>query len=95
MIGTIGDWLNFAAALIKPLYQAHKLAVCNCNYLNADETSVKVLDQLKKETTHIGYTMGMKVNLFYLITEPGRGQSRPKNILKNYKCCLNTDEYTV
>ena len=55
MIGTIGDWLNFAAALIKPLYQAHKLAACNCNYLHANETTVKVLDQLKKGTTHTSY----------------------------------------
>jgi len=95
---TIGDWLTNAAALILPLYQAHKLAVLNCDYLHADETTLKVLDPLKKGTTHQGYYwvyQGHESKLVLFDYQHGRGRSGPENILKNYTGYLQTDGYTV
>ena len=95
---TIGDWLTAAAALIQPLYQAHKLAVLNCDYLHADETTIKVLDSLKKGTTHGGYYwvyQGHESKLVLFDYQTGRGRSGPENILKNYTGYLQTDGYAV
>lgn len=81
-----------------PLYQAHKLAVLNCAYLHADETTLKVLDRLKKGITHPGYYwvyQGHESKLVLFDYQPGGGRSGPENILKNYKGYLQTDGYTV
>lgn len=52
---TMGDWLTAAANLWLPLYEAHKKEVIACNYLHADETTIKVLESERKGATHLGY----------------------------------------
>lgn len=95
---TMGDWLTYAAGLILPLYQAHKLSVLSCGYLHADETTLKVLDRLKNGTTHLGYywvyqSHEQKLVLFDYQT--GRGREGPESILKNYQGYLQTDGYPL
>ena len=95
---TMGDWLTYAAALILPLYQAHKLLVLSCSYLHADETTLKVLDRLKKGTTHQGYYwvyQGHESKLVLFDYQRGRGRKGPENILKNYQGYLQTDGYPL
>ena len=52
---TIDGWVKASSNLLVPLYLLHKEVVLESNYLQADETTVKVLDPLKKGTTHTGY----------------------------------------
>lgn len=95
---TMGDWLTNGAGLLLPLYQAHRRLVLSGGYLHADETTLKVLDKLKKGTTHLGYywvyqSHEQKLVLFDYQT--GRGREGPESVLKNYQGYLQTDGYSV
>ncbi len=95
---TIGDWLTAAAALLLPVYEAHKLNVLASGYLHADETVIKVMDSEKKGATHQGYYWvyqchDQKLVLFDYRT--GRGREGPRSILANYKGYLQTDGYVI
>ena len=95
---TMGDWLTAAANLMLPLYEAHKKGVIACNYLHADETTIKVLESERKGATHLGYYWVYQVHEKKLILfdyQTGRGREGPRYILKNYQGYLQTDGYGV
>jgi transposase len=102
---TVSGWIKDAVALVEPIYNLHCKDVLNTNYLNADETTIKVLDKDKKArpngssgrgTTHQGYywvyyDTQRKLALFDY--QPGRGALYPKAMLHNFKGYLQTDGY--
>lgn len=93
---TVSGWIKDAVTLIEPVYNQHCKEVLNTNYLNADETTIKVLDKDKKGTTHQGYywvyyDTQRKLALFDY--QPGRGALYPKAMLHNFKGYLQTDGY--
>jgi len=93
---TVSGWMKGAVALIEPVYNLHCKEVLNTSYLNADETTIKVLDKDKKGTTHKGfywvyYNTQQKSVLFDY--QPGRGALYPKAMLHNFKGYLQTDGY--
>lgn len=93
---TVSGWLKEAAALIAPVYNRHCKDVLNTDYLNADETTIKVLDKNKKGTAHQGYywvyyDTQRKLALFDY--QPGRGALYPQAMLHNFKGYLQTDGY--
>ena len=95
---TMGDWLGAAANLILPLYEAHCKLVIACNYLHADETTIKVLESERKGATHLGYYWVYQAHEKKLVLfdyQMGRGREGPKHILKNYQGYLQTDGYGV
>lgn len=95
---TMGDWLSAAANLILPLYEAHSKLVIACNYLHADETTIKVLESERKGATHLGYYWVYQAHEKKLVLfdyQMGRGREGPKHILKNYQGYLQTDGYGV
>ena len=93
---TVSNWIREACNLIVPLYEAHKKEVLATNYLNVDETPIKVLDKAKKGTTHQGYywvyynTLNKNVLFEY---QQGRSGSFPREVLKDYQGYLQTDGY--
>ncbi|HEY1870107.1 MAG TPA: IS66 family transposase, partial [Chitinophagaceae bacterium] len=93
---TVSGWIKDAVALIEPVYNLHCKEVLNTNYLNADETTIKVLDKDKKGTTHQGYywvyyDTQRKLALFDY--QPGRGAIYPQSMLHNFKGYLQSDGY--
>lgn len=95
---TVGDWFSAAANLLLPLYEAHKKLVISCNYLHADETSIKVLESERKGATHLGFYwvyLAHEQKLVLFDYQTGRGREGPRNILKNYRGFLQTDGYGV
>lgn len=93
---TVSGWIKDAVALIEPVYNLHCKEVLNTNYLNADETTIKVLDKDKKGTTHRGYywvyyDTRRKLALFDY--QPGRGALYPKAMLHHFKGYLQSDGY--
>lgn len=95
---TLTDWIGSACALITPLYELHRKVVLSSNYLQVDETPIKVLDKDKKGSTHRGYhwvyhAPHEKMVLFDY--REGRGREGPEECMKDFKGFLQTDGYAV
>jgi transposase len=93
---TVSGLIKQAAELIYPVYNLHCTEVLATNYLSVDETTIKVLDKDKKNTTHQGYywvyyDTQRKLALFDY--QPGRGALYPKSMLHNFKGYLQSDGY--
>ena len=72
--------------------------VLSADYLQVDETPIKVLDKNKKGTTHRGfhwvYRSPQKRMVLFDYRE-GRGHEGPQECLKDFKGYLQTDGYAV
>jgi len=95
---TIDSWVAQLGNLLVPLYEALLKAVKGQTYIQADETTIKVLDKLKKEKTHLGYFWAYhspvaKLVVFLYCT--GRSIKDAEMFLKDYKGALQTDGYSV
>ncbi len=102
---TVSGRIKDAVALVEPVYNLHCREVLSSSYLNADETTIKVLDKDKKArpngssrrgTTHQGYywvdyDTGRKLVLFDY--HPGRGVLYLKAMLHSFKGYLQSDGY--
>ena len=80
------------------LYEAHKKMVLVSGYLHADETTIKVMDDSKKGTTHQGYYWLYHDSLQKLVLfdyRPGRDRAGPEDILKDFQGYLQTDGYVA
>lgn len=78
------------------LYEAHKKIVLSSGYLHADETTIKVLDENKKGTTHQGYYWlyhNSEKKLVLFDYRSGRDRAGPEDILKDFQGYLQTDGY--
>jgi len=93
---TMSGWVQKSGNLLVPLYHLQKDVVLQTDYVQADETIVKVLDPLKKGTTHTGYYWPYHDpirRLLFFDYRPGRSRAGPCDILKNFKGYLQTDGY--
>jgi transposase len=95
---TLCNWKSSVCSLITPVYDAMVKEVLQTNYLHVDETTIKVLDQDKKGTTHRGYfwvyhNSHNKIVIFDY--RKGRDRDGPSEILKNFRGYLQTDGYQV
>lgn len=93
---TVSDWVSYSLNALKPLYQTLLNKVKAADYLQADETPIKVLDKDKKGDTHRGYYWvyhAVKESLVVFDYREGRSREGPEDILKNFKGYLQTDGY--
>lgn len=95
---TLNDTVKNSCNLLKPLYQHLRYEVISDNYLQVDETPIKVLDPSTKGKSHRGYhwvyhAVRKKIVLFDY--RPGRGREGPEELLKNFSGYLQTDGYQV
>jgi transposase len=93
---TVLDWGNESLKVLQPLYDLLRQQVFETGYIQADETTLKVLDNEKKGKAHQGYLWAYRSPLKKLIFfeyQPGRGKSGPAELLKNFKGYLQTDGY--
>lgn len=51
---TVSGWVMAVCELLAPLFEAHRRLVLQATYLQADETTIQVLDPIKARTRHIG-----------------------------------------
>src|SRR5215210_4288005 len=51
---TINDWVKVVLINLTALYELHKQCVLSTGYLHTDETTLKVLDENKKGSSHQG-----------------------------------------
>jgi len=95
---TISGWLTACCTLLDPLYQQLKNEVLKSNYLQVDESPIKVLDKDKKGSTHKGFYWLYYAHLskqVFFDYRPGRGREGPEECLKNFTGYLQTDGYQV
>lgn len=95
---TLTDWISGTCSLLRPLYEVHRKLVLSSNYLQADETPIKVLDKDKKGTTHRGFHWvyhAPQEGLVLFDYREGRGREGPTECLKGFKGFLQTDGYAV
>lgn len=95
---TLTDWIAATCALLDPLYEALKREVLSSDYLQADETPIKVLDKSKKGTTHRGYHWVYHAPLKRMVLfdyREGRGREGPEECLEGFEGWLQTDGYAV
>ncbi len=95
---TLTDWIAFSCQLLEPLYEVLKSKTLASDYLQADETPIKVLDKDKKGAAHRGYHWvyhAPQERLVLFDYREGRGREGPKEILKPFKGYLQTDGYVV
>jgi transposase len=95
---TLTDWISGTCSLLEPLYEVHRKLVLSCNYLQADETPIKVLDKDKKGTTHRGYHWvyhAPEERLVLFDYRQGRGREGPTECLRDFAGYLQTDGYAV
>lgn len=93
---TVLDWSNQSLNVLIPLYDLLKKKVFESGYIQADETTLKVLDNEKSGSAHQGYLWAYRSPLQKLIFfeyQPGRGKTGPAELLKNFKGHLQTDGY--
>lgn len=93
---TLGEWLHTSVELLNPLYEALKKQVLESGYIQADETTIKVLDTDKKGSAHLGYywvyhAPGMRAAVFDY--RRGRSREGPQAFLEKFKGDLQCDGY--
>ena len=95
---TIDSWIAHLGKLFKLLYDSLTQQVKSQTYLQADETTTKVLDENKKGKTHLGYYWAYHAPLASAVVfdyQKGRGIEAPREFLEHYKGYLQTDGYQV
>ncbi len=95
---TINDWFVGVCALLDPLYNKLKEKVLDTNYLQADESPIKVMDKDKVGKTHQGYQWvyhNPLQNIILFNYRKGRGMQGPKELLSGYNGVLQCDGYSV
>ena len=95
---TLNDWMAACCTLLKPLYNKLKEKVLACDYIQADESPIKVQDKQKKDTTHRGYQWvyhAPEQGLVLFNYRKGRGQHGPKEMLRGYCGYVQCDGYNV
>lgn len=95
---TIGGWVAAGGDLLIPIYERLMLRVQQSNYIQADETPIKVLDKNKKGDTHKGYYWVYSPPLDKLVCfqyRKGRGREGPKEFLKDFQGDIQADGWQV
>jgi transposase len=100
---TLSDNTAAVCQALLPLYLALKRELLSNLYLQADETTIKVLKSgsppgEKKEGCHLGYYWAVHApvdGLVFFEYQPGRGQEGPKKLFRGFAGVVQSDGYKV
>lgn len=93
---SIDGWAAQSMHALKPLYEKLVIDIKNEGYLQVDETTIKVLDEKKKDKSHLGYYWVYHAPISKLVMfnySPTRASSAALPVLENFKGYLQTDGY--
>lgn len=88
---TINDWFNATCTLLEPLYDVLKERIRGQTYLQADESPIKVQDNHKKGSTHLGYHWvyhAPDIGAVCFDYQTGRSKAGPQRFLENFSGTL-------
>jgi transposase len=95
---TINGWYSAACNLLELLYEEMKKQVQKSDYIQADETPIRVLTSEKPGSSHKGYYWvyhSPPKRLVVFDYQKGRDQSGPNDMLKDFIGKLQTDGYAA
>ncbi|MCP4126429.1 MAG: IS66 family transposase [Gammaproteobacteria bacterium] len=95
---TMSDWFMASCRLLSPLYEVLKAKLLTCNYLQADETPIKVQLKDKKGKLHQGYHWvyhDVENRIACFDYRKSRSRAGPKDFLAGYQGLLQSDGYTA
>ncbi len=96
---TMGGWFSGICNLLEPLYDTLKKQLLEgCDYLQGDESPIKVQDSDKKGALHQGYMWLFRRpedNLVVFLYNERRSRAAPEIVLENFTGTLQTDGYSV
>ena len=93
---TVNGWFNASSQLLEPLYDRLVVLLKEQDYLQADESPIKVQDSHKKGSTHKGYHWVYHSPLKKMAVfdyQPSRAGSNPTHFFKEFKGTLQPDGY--
>lgn len=90
---TLGNWVMGAADVLFPLKEAFWEQIIQTRYLQADETTVKILKPDKKGYMWAYQSLDPKNKFILFEFNLTRGASVPENRLKDFSGILQTDGY--
>lgn len=93
---TVNGWFNKSTTLLNLLYKELEKEVLDSDYLQADESPIKVQDPNKKGALHMGYDWVFRSPVKRLVLfryDKSRGKHVPKTVLNNFNGTLQTDGY--
>ena len=93
---TMGESLNRVCQLLHPLFEQLRLEILEQQYLQADESTIKVQDSHKKGDTHLGYFWAYHAPLIKAVVFdylPSRAKLGPTTFLQPFNGLLQTDGY--
>lgn len=95
---TRNDWFSTCCTLLHPLYEWHSKQVFETEYLQIDESPIKVLKDNQPESSYQGYMWEYRHpinNLVLFDYRKGRGKRGPMERLSTFKGTIQCDGYTV
>lgn len=92
---TLGNWVMGAADVLSPLAKALWEQVILSNYIQADETTVKILYPDKKGYMWAYHSLDPKNRFIVFEFDLTRAAQVPEKRLKNFKGSLQTDGYAA
>jgi transposase len=94
---TVNRWVKESINLLSIIYSRIKQKVLESDYVQGDETTIKVLDRGKKSGKHQGYLWGYhapKEKLVLMEYAQGRASEYPEVFLGDFRGVFQTDAYT-
>ena len=95
---TLNGWFAACCTLLEPLGERLAESVLDTDYLQADETTIKVQSSDIKGKTHKGYIWAYRdpqAGTVLFDYRRGRGAYAPKKVLAGFKGILQCDGYTA
>jgi transposase len=95
---TVNDWFVACCTLMEPIYNQMVDRIQQSDYIQVDESPIKVLESEKGKQTHQGYQWVYHSPADQTIVfnyRKGRGMYGPKEFLQEYKGYLQCDGYSV
>lgn len=94
---TLESWIRICSRTLRLLYAVQKETVLVQDYLQVDESPIRVLDNDKKGATHLGYMWvyhAVLSKMVYFEYRKGRSGEFPQENLSKFKGYLQTDGYS-
>ena len=95
---TIGDWFRAACERLRPLYNALRVEVMSCDYVQVDESTLPVVSDEKRRAVK-GYVWvvrnAVEGDVFFHYAHGSRSHATAKALLGEFRGAIQSDGYSA